>query len=262
MQVNNGVNARYYATYSSNRNTKYCSGIFQTNAGTVTSDETTAKQEFTQFAEYQEFHRARLSQGRQNNVLCSSTTPRNLSKYEDITKLPNSAVSIAESEDAGEFLGLTMVPEEGQTISYGLRAMLSEKGTADNPIVQVVSNLGGEKVIYNVEVNKVNPSSASQLEMFALLSYTDKMGITDGGTFGSHQQLEVYGANACSLGYCNSFSGADAFVNEKIDWSSVMKKMVKVYQDAAIDKQAQDCKTLADFFDTVIAQLCSTNETA
>lgn len=87
----------------------------------------------------------------------------------------NGAVSIAETEDDGEVLGLTMVPEEGQTVTYGMRAMLSDKSTPDNPIVQVVSNLGGKKVIYNVEVNKVNPNNATQLEMFALLSYTDKI---------------------------------------------------------------------------------------
>ena len=160
------------------------------------------------------------------------------------------AVSIAETEDEGEFLGLTMVPEEGQSVTYGIRAMLSEKSTPDNPIVQVVSNLGGKKVIYNVEVNKVNPNNATQLEMFALLSYTDKMGITDGGTFGSHQQLEVYGGNASRIGYCGSLSGADVFLNERFDWTSIMEKMVEVYKDAGIENQAEDCKALFDFFAT------------
>lgn len=75
------------------------------------------------------------------------------------------AVSIAEKEDEGEFLGLTMIPEEGQSVTYGMRAMLSENSTPANPIVQVVSNLGGEKKIYNVEVNKVDPDNATQLEM-------------------------------------------------------------------------------------------------
>ena len=162
------------------------------------------------------------------------------------------AVSIAETEDGGEFLGLTMVPEEGQSVTYGMRAMLSEKSTPDNPIVQVVSNLGGKKVIYNVEVNKVNPNNATQLEMFALLSYTDKMGITDGGTFGSHQQLEVYGGNASSIGYCGSLSGEDVFLNERFDWASIMERMVQVYKDAGIENQAEDCKALFDFFATYI----------
>jgi len=164
------------------------------------------------------------------------------------------AVTIAEKEDEGEFLGLTMVPEEGQTVTYGMRAMLSENSTPTNPIVQVVSNLGGEKVIYNVEVNKVDTNNASQLEMFALLSYTDKKGITDGGTFGSFHQLKVYGVNAGMAGYCDSLSGEDTFINEKFDWPSIIEKMMKDYFEADIFKQYEDCQALIDFFTTYIPE--------
>lgn len=158
------------------------------------------------------------------------------------------AVTIAEKEDEGEFLGLTMVPEEGQSVTYGMRAMLSEKSTPDNPIVQVVSNLGGEKKIYNVEVNKVDPDNATQLEMFALLSYTDKKGITDGGSFGSFHQLKVYGSNASMKGYCGSLSGGDVFINEPFEWPVLIEKMMKDYFEAEIYKQSEDCQALLDFF--------------
>lgn len=89
------------------------------------------------------------------------------------------AVSRAEYEDEGEFLGITMIPENGQSVTYGMRAMLSNKSTSSNPIVQVISNLGGKNEIYNVDIRKVDPKNATQLEMFALLSYTDKIGLTD-----------------------------------------------------------------------------------
>lgn len=242
MQVSSSVNARYYTSYQKDKGVKYCAGFSRTEDGKMTPNETTVSPGFTEFADYQEFLKDWMSQSR--------TNPYQYVRQKDIaaTGSDMGAVTIAETEDEGEFLGLTMVPEEGQSVTYGMRAMLSGKSTPDNPIVQVVSNLGGEKVIYNVEVNKVNPNNATMLEMFALLSYTDKMGITDGGTFGSHQQLEVYGGNAGSIGYCNSFSGADAFLNERFDWKSIMEKMVQVYLDAGIDKQAEDCRALADFF--------------
>ena len=165
-----------------------------------------------------------------------------------------SAVSIAETKVDGEVLGLTMVPQEGESVTYGMKAVLSNRSTPDNPIVQVVSNLGGEQVIYNVEVNKVNPKNATQLEMFALLSYTDKMGITDRGTFGSHQRLEVYSKNASELGYCNSLSGRDVFLNERFDWASIMEKMIQVYQEAGIVNQAENCEELFDFLDAYTPQ--------
>ncbi len=244
MQVNSSVSNWYYTHYQAERRVKHGAGFTQTEAGKITSNEARENKRRTESVDYQEFYKALTSQIRANSV--QHTQPKG-----EITAASESgAVTIAETEDKGEFLGLTMVPEEGQSIVYGMRAMLSDKSTPDNPIVQVVSNLGGENVIYNVEVNKVNPNNASQLEMFALLSYTDKMGITDGGTFGSHQQLEVYGGNASSIGFCNSFSGADAFLHERFDWGDIMGKMVQVYLDAGIHKQAEDCKALLDFFDT------------
>ena len=243
MQIAGSVNSRYYAQYHSSLSGKK-SADTSAFEGNYVSNETVGYQRSTETVDYQEYYKAQMSQG-------SARAIEHATGNADVYSMEQTgAVSVAESEDAGEFLGLTMVPEEGQSVTYGMRAMLSEKSTPDNPIVQVVSNLGGKKVIYNVEVNKVNPNHATNLEMFALLSYTDKMGITDGGTFGSHQQLEVYGGNASSIGYCGSLSGEDVFLNEKFDWTSIMEKMMQVYKDAGIEKQAEDCKALFDFFAT------------
>lgn len=73
-----------------------------------------------------------------------------------------------EGESTGEFLGLTMLPEEGKSIVYGMRAMLSDKSTPDRPIVQIISNLDGKKEVFDVDISKVNPENASRIEMFAL----------------------------------------------------------------------------------------------
>lgn len=164
------------------------------------------------------------------------------------------AVSMAEYEDEGEFLGITMVPEDGQSVIYGMRAMLSNKSTSANPIVQVISNLEGKQEIYNVDIRKVNPKNATQLEMFALLSYTDKMGLTDGGTFGSHQQLQLYAENASHNGYCGSIAGGVVFCNGKFNWSSILEKIMNDYLNARIYNQYDDCKKLFDSLGTV-AQL-------
>ena len=243
MQVSSSVSNRYYAQYHSSSNAKK-SADTSAFEGNYVSNETIGYQRSVEMVDYQEYYKAWMSQGSARAIEYATGNA-------DVNSMEQTgAVSISETEDEGEFLGLTMVPEEGQSVTYGMRAMLSEKSTPDNPIVQVVSNLGGKKVIYNVEVNKVNPNNATQLEMFALLSYTDKMGITDGGTFGSHQQLEIYGGNASRIGYCGSLSGADVFLNETFDWTSIMEKMVQVYKDAGIENQAEDCKALFDFFAT------------
>lgn len=257
MQVNSSVSdsvsSRYYTQYQTNKSVKYFAGFTKTEGGKLTSGEKSTqslseRMGVAGFLDYQELQKAWMSRNVTSvRVHANDNATTNAMEQTE-------AVSIAETEDAGEFLGLTMVPEEGQTVTYGMRAVLSERSTPENPIVQVISNLGGQKVIYNVEVNKVNPNNATQLEMFALLGYTDKMGITDGGTFGSHQQLEVYGGNASSIGYCGNLSGVDTFLNEKFDWTSIMEKMVQVYMDANVEKQAEDCKALFEFFKTYAKQ--------
>lgn len=237
MQVENYVNHRYDTQYHHRSSVKKNVVTSSFDCQNV-SNEATQYQRSTKTVDCQEYYKAWLSYGNARAIeTANSNTAVNAMES-------TGAVSISETEDEGEFLGLTMIPEEGQSVTYGMRAMLSDKSTPDNPIVQVVSNLGGEKVIYNVEVNKVNPHHATQLEMFALLSYTDKMGITDGGTFGSHQQLQVYGENASSIGYCGCLSGGNVFVNEKFDWIAMIEKMIQVYMDAGIEKQAEDCRTL------------------
>ena len=146
-------------------------------------------------------------------------------------------------------LGLTMVPEEGESTVYGMTAFLIESSTPDNPVVQVRSNLGGERVYYNVEVNKVDPENATQLEMFALLSYTDKMGVTDGGAFGSFQKLQTYSMNAHQNGYCEDPSGVDTFLNTTFNWSELIESVMQDYLDAQLQSQYKDCENLKDFFE-------------
>ncbi len=145
MQVSSSVNARYYTSYQTNKSVKYCAGFTKTEDGKLTPNETTENPGFAEFVDYQEFHKAWMSQGAET------------------------------------------------AFSYG-------------------------------------------------------------GTFGSHQQLEVYGGNASSIGYCGSLSGVEAFLNKRFDWAAIMEKMIQVYQEAGIDNQAKDCQALVDFFSTYTEQ--------
>lgn len=110
-------------------------------------------------------------------------------REEFATMLPASIKQIEQAETGGVALGFTMVPEEGKQVVYGMSARLSEKSTKDNPIVQIRSNLNGENKVYSVEINKINPQHASQMEMFALCSYADYMGDGTGSTFGSYPKI-------------------------------------------------------------------------
>ena len=137
----------------------------------------------------------------------------------------SSAASISESKAVGEPIGMTMMRFGNTNQHYGMVASYSIESTSDNPIILVSSNYGGKNVTYEVNINEVNPRNASQLEMFALSSYMDDQGITDGGSFGTYSKMKYYGLNASNNGYNINIDD----VTEKTDWIDMLNEMMRLY---------------------------------
>ena len=158
-------------------------------------------------------------------------------REEFATMLPASIKQIEQAETGGEALGFTMVPEEGKQVVYGMSARLSEKSTADNPIVQIRSNLNGENKVYLVEIHKINPQHASQMEMFALCSYADYIGEGTGSTFGSYHTLRMMQDTAQTSGVTptvnDGMSAVDNFMNAKKDWVQICKQACDLLKDVS-----------------------------
>ena len=83
--------------------------------------------------------------------------------YEDLTD----AAEKSQSHAIGNALSLTMIPYS-ETMSYGMAAFHSDKSTAEDPIIKISCNYGGEQRYYDVHVNEVNSHNASSIEMFAV----------------------------------------------------------------------------------------------
>ena len=75
------------------------------------------------------------------------------------------ATSLSESSDNGKRIGITTVGNRGYI------AMYADSSTEQDPIVKV-----GD---YEVRVKDVNPNNATKMEMFALMSYMDDIGLTN-----------------------------------------------------------------------------------
>lgn len=163
---------------------------------------------------------------------------------EDFYQGVSSAAECTEEENNTDVIGLTMIPYEYNGITYGMSARYAKESTEENPIVQVTSNYGGKEVSYKVAINEVNPESASELEMFALLSYADDKGMTDGGTYGSYQRLKVYTMNAEQSGYILPLSDYNGFLTGKRNWVDIIGKMGYDYEAAGVYGQSQNCKKL------------------
>lgn len=139
----------------------------------------------------------------------------------------SSAVEKSETKGTEKVLGLTAVPYSDM-MSYAMTATYSEASTDEDPIIRISSGYGGEKRYYDVHVNEVNPSNASQLEMFALSCYQDDKGITDRGTFGSYTRMKSYAWNASDLGNFPDLQDP-ANAGTKLDWISMLKEMSQLY---------------------------------
>lgn len=165
----------------------------------------------------------------------------------------SAAATKTTADNESRVIGLTTIPYSNM-MSYGMKAQYAPESTKENPVIQVTSNYGGETVSYNVNVNEVNPENASQLEMFALLSYADDAGISKGGTFGSYQQMKTYSYNACSNGYIagyseSSFSSYETFMTGRFNWTGIISRVMEDYLSAGIYEQSQNCKNLLDVFE-------------
>lgn len=151
--------------------------------------------------------------------------------------LPASIKQVQQAETGGEALGFTMIPEEGKQVVYGMSAMLSEKSTTDNPIVQIRSNLNGENKVYSVEIRKINPQHASQMEMFALCSYADYAGEGTGSTFGSYHTLRMMQDTTETSGITPTVrdgeSAVDNFMNAKRNWISICTQACALLKESS-----------------------------
>ena len=146
-----------------------------------------------------------------------------------------------EEQDAGQVIGQVSVFFEEEGKRCEMQARYAPDSTADNPIVRVTVKEGNEWVSYDVNVFEVDPRNASQLEIFALMSYADDQGISQSGSMGSYQQLRMYADNAQQNGYWEGNRKLEDFVGNKQNWMQMMEQMYKDYADSGIYSQFVSC---------------------
>lgn len=179
----------------------------------------------------------------QNEVYKKAREARRTDFYANISD----AAKLTEERSSRPVLSMTMIPDGGN-ITYGMTAKYAEHSTDADPVIQVSSNYGGKTVIYNVNINEVNPQNASQLEMFALCAYSDDKGISQRGTFGSYQRMKVFGQNAEMNGYCSGLSGYRNFLDTKFNWMNIVSRMMNDYLQAGIYRQYRQGTQLMGMF--------------
>ncbi|MDP4094265.1 MAG: hypothetical protein Q8920_12995 [Bacillota bacterium] len=152
-----------------------------------------------------------------------------IDKNDNFMGVMSAASTPVEKQEDGDVLGISMNAQPGTKIFWGMKAKYASCSTSDNPIIYVETNYGGKTVSYNININNIDPSNASRLEMFALCSYADNMGIGDKSTFGTYSTLRTFEEMANHNGYIGTqgeLNGFNQFQSEKLDWVDMSKQVM------------------------------------
>lgn len=130
--------------------------------------------------------------------------------------------------------------DDGTTYS----ASYASSSTVGNPVIEIrMQRKNGKEELYMVSPRNVDPTKASQIEIFALCAYADSQGIA-GGSTGSYtyQKLLTY-ARYGGIGDMRAKT-ADAFMSKQRNWSSFVT-------DSRIDKLDKEGKVEASWGKTL-----------
>lgn len=161
---------------------------------------------------------------------------------------------VDKEEEESTVLGIaTLPPKSGSNMSYVITARYSPESSAQNPVIQVSIDGAG----YPVYIKEVNAKSASLLEMFALCSYMDDVGIYDKENAESFARLRTYADYASAKGYWKGITGIHDYIHEKQDWDSIINAIKDDYlQENVYDRYLQ-CLKLMDLFDFSLLTTCT-----
>lgn len=132
------------------------------------------------------------------------------------------------------------------TIGSGsVTAFYADDSTEEEPIVVLTKGVKGEELM-RININDIDPSSATKAEMFALCGYLDNKGLTAPGTFGSYATLVVVEEMATHNGFMKATSLESKFSETKIDWTMITKKVVDLVFRCNDMAQYLKIKSIAD----------------
>ncbi|MDE7368062.1 MAG: hypothetical protein K2N24_11975 [Lachnospiraceae bacterium] len=169
-------------------------------------------------------------------------------KFEPVEKEPafdEYSLAGREAEKKEEaVIGLGMLTFGNNGMRYDIQAQYAPDSTGEDPIVRVMSKNGDQVTAYDIHINDVNPRNATQLELFALLSYADALGNTRDGNLSTYQRVMTYAENAKQNGHWEGTASYDEFLNQKQDWQQIIIDMWDDYADAGLYSQKLNCMEL------------------
>ena len=147
-----------------------------------------------------------------------------------------SATQQTTSSNNGKTIGVTTA---GNT---GLLAKYADSSTPAEPIIKV----GG----YEVRVNDVDPNNATELEMFALMSYMEDVGMIEKHGMASYSKMKAYASQSEYDGVCSGIYDEQAFWDKKQNWFAIIDNAKQTFSGMTETySQSVECGKLLSYFD-------------
>ena len=149
-------------------------------------------------------------------------------------------------------VGITTFPA-GKGVKIGVIAYEPPESTREDPIIQMgYTDMSGEKKIYNIHVNEVDPEDASDLEMFAYLTYKGLTGekIPNAlNNYDAYSRIKDYDGDYYRHDYIN---GESRFIGEKVNAKELLDRVhawISQIQHPDAQMTARWCEWLQNLFE-------------
>lgn len=156
----------------------------------------------------------------------------------------NRTYSMPESkidQNGAHTLGTTTIIDPASDAKYELKAEYANSDRPDAPFVKVSINSDSNIMQeYLINIEEVNVSNASKVEMFALLSYANSHEHSTKFSSGIWDTLTNYVSNNVSYAKQESVSFSEKPYEQKLDWVSMVEDTKDNYMETNMYKQVTD----------------------
>lgn len=143
----------------------------------------------------------------------------------------------------GSYLGIGFFEEESGR-QYGICAEYAKSSTKEHPVVTVTVHTEHGQEVYEIDIKKVRPEHATELEMFALCSYADDNGMGVDGNLSTWQTLQHFKEDAVRNGYMQ-----DPAQDEVADWQTMVNRVRRDYCSAGMIGEYHNGQKINAMFD-------------
>ena len=175
--------------------------------------------------------------------VCDAWSNVALEKDGKVQELGGSRVYAIEGRLASGIIGFGTL-DDGTTYS----ASYASNSTVGNPVIEIrMQRTNGKEELYMVSPRNVDPTNASQIEIFALCAYADSQGIAGSSTNSyTYQKMLTYAQYGGIVDM--RAKSADAFMSTQRNWSSFVSDSQIKALDEAGKAEASWGRAIQDLF--------------